>query len=165
LRPLSELDIARRFAATCSRYFGSFSSCNRTQYIDAARRSTRWCGICPKCQFVYLALATSLPRSEVESIWGSDVFATSPVDGFRSLLGLAEWKPFECVGEHQECRVALSMLIKRSEWANHPVLLALADEVRAVGGWPTEADHDEVFALAAAPLVPPDYAEVIRATP
>jgi UDP-N-acetyl-alpha-D-muramoyl-L-alanyl-L-glutamate epimerase len=164
LRPLSELDIARRFASTCERYFGSFSSCNRTQYIDAARRSLRWCGECPKCQFVYLALSTVLSRERVESIWASELFATSPIEGFRSLLGLSDWKPFECVGEHVECRVALAMIVDRPEWAGHDVLQRLADEVKSVGGWPTEADRAACFAFLPAPLIPSDYRGVIHAT-
>ncbi len=163
LRPLSELEIARRFAATCERYFGSFSSCNRTQYIDAARRSTRWCGECPKCQFVYLALSTSLSREQVETIWEAELFSTSPIDGFRALLGLAEWKPFECVGEHLECRVALALVSARADWTDHPVLAALAEEVRSVGGWPTQDDVAACFSLADAPFVPNDYAGVIHA--
>ncbi len=163
LRPLSELDISQRFAATCQRYFASFSSCNRTQRIDPSRRVTRWCGECPKCQFVYLALCTSLSREEVETIWGAELFSTSPIEGFRALLGLAEWKPFECVGEHLECRVALASIIERPEWANHPVLRQLAGEVQAVNGWPDAADHAAVYSLQAAPLVPADYRGIIHA--
>jgi UDP-N-acetyl-alpha-D-muramoyl-L-alanyl-L-glutamate epimerase len=161
LRPLSELEISRRFAATCERYFGSFSSCNRTQRIDPTRRVTRWCGECPKCQFVYLALATALPRETVEMIWGEELFASSPLDGFRSLLGLTEWKPFECVGEHLECQVALAALVAHSEWATHPVLLLLAEEVRATQTWPTDADRDAVFGAQPAMLVPRDYRQVL----
>jgi UDP-N-acetyl-alpha-D-muramoyl-L-alanyl-L-glutamate epimerase len=163
LRPLSELDIARRFAATCERYFDSFSSCNRTQYIDANRRSDRWCGECPKCQFVYLALATVLSKEHVVSIWGAELFAESPVVGFRSLLGLSDWKPFECVGEHVECRVALAMILERPEWADHEVLVRLADDVKSVDGWPTDADRSSCFDMFPAPLIPTDYRGVIRA--
>jgi UDP-N-acetyl-alpha-D-muramoyl-L-alanyl-L-glutamate epimerase len=162
LRPFSELEISRRFAATCSRYFGSFSSCNRTQRIDPARRVQRWCGECPKCQFVYLALATSLSKAQVIEIWGSELFASSPIEGWRSLLGLAEWKPFECVGEHIECRVALAMLIDRPEWADHPMLAMLADEVRAIDGWPSQADHAATFTPSPAPLLPIDYRWVLN---
>jgi UDP-N-acetyl-alpha-D-muramoyl-L-alanyl-L-glutamate epimerase len=165
LRPLSELDISQRFAATCQRYFDSFSSCNRTQRIDPARRVTRWCGECPKCQFVYLALCTSLPRAEVERIWGAELYASSPMEGFRALLGLSEWKPFECVGEHLECRVALASIIERDEWSDHPTLRYLAAEVRAGSGWPTDADVCSVYALHAAPLVAPDYRGIIHSGP
>jgi UDP-N-acetyl-alpha-D-muramoyl-L-alanyl-L-glutamate epimerase len=162
LRPLSELEISRRFAQQCTRYFDSFSSCNRTQRIDPARRVSRWCGECPKCQFVYLALATSLPRTAVERIWGSELFATSPLDGFRSLLGLAEWKPFECVGEHVECRVALQYVVAQPEWADHVVLGQLASEVQQVGGWPTDAEVAAVYARGADTLLPTDYRNVLQ---
>jgi UDP-N-acetyl-alpha-D-muramoyl-L-alanyl-L-glutamate epimerase len=161
LRPLSELDISRRFAATCQRYFASFSSCNRTQRIDPARRVTRWCGECPKCQFVYLALATALDRDVVEAMWGSDLFATSPIEGFRALLGLTDWKPFECVGEHLECRVALQAIVANDQWAYHPVIAQLSQEVFADGGWPTEVDAASVYRPQPAPLVPMDYGDVI----
>ncbi len=161
LRPLSELDISQRFAATCERYFDTFSSCNRTQRIDPARRVARWCGECPKCQFVYLALSTALPRSAVEQIWGAELFESSPVEGFRALLGLSEWKPFECVGEHLECRVALAAIIDRAEWADHRVLRQLADEVRAVDGWPTEADVRSVYTLHLAPRIAQDYQGIV----
>jgi UDP-N-acetyl-alpha-D-muramoyl-L-alanyl-L-glutamate epimerase len=161
LRPLSELDISRRFALTCQRYLGSFSSCNRTQRIDPERRVTRWCGECPKCQFVYLALSTALDRSVVESIWGTDLFATSPIDGFRALLGLSEWKPFECVGEHLECLVALQQICANPQWANHPVLMQLGNEVAAGAGWPSAEQRAEVYTAQPAPLIPPDYQDVI----
>ncbi len=162
LRPLSELDISRRFAESCQRYLDSFSSCNRTQRIDPARRVTRWCGECPKCQFVYLALATSLSRETLERIWGSELFASSPVEGFRSLLGLSEWKPFECVGEHLECRVALQAVLANPDWVEHPVLQDLANQVQAANGWPTEVDVVDVYAKQDAPLVPPDYVDVLQ---
>jgi UDP-N-acetyl-alpha-D-muramoyl-L-alanyl-L-glutamate epimerase len=161
LRPLSELDISRRFALTCQRYLGSFSSCNRTQRIDPNRRVTRWCGECPKCQFVYLALSTALDRSVVEDIWGTDLFATSPIDGFRALLGLSEWKPFECVGEHLECQVALQQISANPQWANHPVLMQLANEVATGVGWPSVEQRTEVYTAQPAPLIPSDYQDVI----
>ncbi len=162
LRPLSELEISRRFALNCQRYLGSFSSCNRTQRIDPARRVTRWCGECPKCQFVYLALSTSLEREVAEGIWGADLFMTSPIEGFRALLGLTEWKPFECVGEHLECRVALRSIYTNSKWANHPVLHQLAAEIEAAGGWPTDQEAQSVYELQPAPLIPADYRSVIQ---
>ena len=86
LRGMSELSIARQFAATCERYFSTFSSCNGAFRTDPARRVDRWDGTCAKCQFVFLALATVLGRGELESIWGVDVFAVSPLSGFEALL-------------------------------------------------------------------------------
>jgi UDP-N-acetyl-alpha-D-muramoyl-L-alanyl-L-glutamate epimerase len=160
LRPLSELSIAQRFAATCQRYFESFSSCNAAFRLDPARRVSRWCGHCPKCQFVYLALATALRRETLERIWGAELFATSPIDGFRALLGLSEWKPFECVGESGECRVALSLLAEHEQWGDHPIVAQLAEEVLLAQRWP---DHDEAVAIFSpeSAFVPQQYAHLL----
>jgi len=162
LRPLSELAIARRFANTCGRYFGSFSSCNAAFRLDPARRASRWCGHCPKCQFVYLALATALDREVLEGIWGSELFESSEEDGFAALLGLRDWKPFECVGEYGECRVALQMVMENPQWAQHPVLARLKSQLQAAGGWPTAADRARVFAESPS-FVPADFLEILEA--
>lgn len=161
LRPLSELGIARAFAATCGRYLKSFSSCNAAFRLDPARRVSRWCGHCPKCQFVYLALATSLSRSTLETIWGAELFATSPTQGFLALLGLSEWKPFECVGESEECRVALAMVCESPEWTTHPTIAALTTAVRAAGKWPTEQQRRAAFLPQAAPGIPKQYVHAV----
>jgi UDP-N-acetyl-alpha-D-muramoyl-L-alanyl-L-glutamate epimerase len=161
LRPLSELAIARAFAQTCRRYLESFSSCNAAFRLDPARRISRWCGHCPKCQFVYLALATSLPRASLEHIWGEELFATSPMEGFEALLGLAEWKPFECVGESSECRVAISMLGESEEWSSHPVVKKLSERVRAAGLWPTAEERATVFTAIPSSAIPKRYAHVV----
>ncbi len=160
LRPLSELGIARRFAQTCGRYLNSFSSCNAAFRLDPTRRVSRWCGQCPKCQFVYLALATALPRATVESIWGADLFTSSSMDGFAALLGLTDWKPFECVGESGECRVALRLVMEQPEWRDHPVLSQLRSQVEAAGQWPSDEDLRAVFSLADS-RIPADYADVL----
>jgi UDP-N-acetyl-alpha-D-muramoyl-L-alanyl-L-glutamate epimerase len=161
LRPLSELAIARAFADTCMRYLASFSSCNAAFRLDPARRVSRWCGQCPKCQFVYLALATSLPREQLLEVWGTELFSDSPREGFEALLGLTEWKPFECVGESGECRVALAMLTESPQWSEHPVVQALADRVRSAGRWPTEADRVAVFTSLPTSTTPQRYAHVL----
>ncbi len=164
LRPLSELAIARRFAQTCDRYFDSFSSCNAAFRLDPARRTSRWCGQCPKCQFVYLALATALDRSRLESIWGAELFGTSPQEGFTALLGLQEWKPFECVGEYGECRVALQMVMDNPQWSGHPVLANLRERVADADGWPTPDERARVFALGET-FAPAEFAALIASSP
>jgi UDP-N-acetyl-alpha-D-muramoyl-L-alanyl-L-glutamate epimerase len=161
LRPLSELAIARAFAKTCGRYLESFSSCNAAFRLDPARRISRWCGHCPKCQFVYLALATSLPRASLERIWGEEMLGTSPMEGFEALLGLAEWKPFECVGESGECRVAISMLCESEEWSLHPVVKELSERVRVAGLWPTAAERAAVFRAIPSSAIPKRYVHVV----
>src|SRR3546814_18831981 len=60
LRPLSELAVARQFAKS-DRYAAHFSSCNRNFHLLGAPPVGRWCGVCPQCPFVFLALAPLLP--------------------------------------------------------------------------------------------------------
>ncbi len=65
----SELAVARQFAH-CARYDAYFSSCNRNFHILGERPAHRWCGQCPKCHFVFLALAPFMPKTRlVRDLW------------------------------------------------------------------------------------------------
>ena len=66
MRPLSELAVAERFART-SRYDDVFSSCNRNFRILGPKPADRWCGQCPKCHFVFLALAPFMSRLPLDA--------------------------------------------------------------------------------------------------
>lgn len=125
LRPLTELRVARRFAQHRD-YHPIFTSCNRAYRMNAEAGAT-WCGNCPKCRFVFLILAPFMPRAELLSIWeGKDLLADEEQrDGFVELLGAeGTLKPFECVGEPDECRVAVTLLREHPDWKDHPALLA-----------------------------------------
>src|SRR3569623_1417965 len=56
LRPFSELAVTQRFARLAP-YFPVFSSCNRNFKLLGPTPAARRCGQCPKCHFVFLALA------------------------------------------------------------------------------------------------------------
>lgn len=116
LRPLSELAVTRLFARE-SRYDGVFSSCNRNFRILGPRPADRWCGQCPKCHFVFLALAPFLPKPRLLGIFGRNLLDDeTQAAGFDALLEFREHKPFECVGEGRESRAALFALSQRPEW-------------------------------------------------
>lgn len=143
LRPINEIRIARRFA-TLTEYHPVFTSCNRAFRIHGA--SATWCGECPKCRFIFLMLAPFLRRDALLEIFGGrDLFADeAQLTGFLELLGADGLvKPFECVGEPDECRVALSLLREHEDWSGHPFLArpeiawvsATAAEREAVFGW------------------------------
>ncbi|MGE4427067.1 MAG: endonuclease domain-containing protein, partial [Solirubrobacteraceae bacterium] len=68
LRPASELAIARAFSRL-ERYHPRFTSCNAVFRIDPGRRASNWCGDCPKCRFVYLALAPWIEPPALEAIF------------------------------------------------------------------------------------------------
>ncbi len=136
LRPITELRIARRFADHTA-YHQVFTSCNRAFKLQEHERTT-WCGNCPKCRFVFLCLAPFLSRDALLAIFsGRDLFADeSQFEGFLELLGAEGLvKPFECVGEPDECRVALTLLRDHPDWQGPPLPRApRAGRVRRAGG-------------------------------
>ena len=132
LRRESELAICREFACL-DQYHGVFSSCNRNFHLDGPRTS-RWCGRCPKCLFVYLALAPFLSPEPLRAIFGKDLLADAGLlDGFAELLEIDTHRPFECVGEAKEARVALRLLAESTEWDQHVVVKKLLERMHDHG--------------------------------
>jgi UDP-N-acetyl-alpha-D-muramoyl-L-alanyl-L-glutamate epimerase len=116
LRPLSELAVARQFSRS-DRYDAWFSSCNRNFHLLGERPANRWCGICPKCHFVFLALAPFMPKPRLVGIFGRNLLDDPEQSaGYDALLEFEDHKPFECVGEGRESRAAMNALTTRPEW-------------------------------------------------
>lgn len=129
LRPLSELAVAERFARN-ARYDDVFSSCNRNFRILGPRPADRWCGQCPKCHFVFLALAPFMPKPRLLGIFGRNLLddvALAPA--FDALMEYRDHKPFECVGEGIESRAAMAALAARAEWREDALVARFADEI------------------------------------
>jgi len=147
LRPLSELAVAERFART-SRYDDVFSSCNRNFRILGPKPADRWCGQCPKCHFVFLALAPFMPKPRLLAIFGRNLLDdASLAPAFDALMEYRDHKPFECVGEGIEARAAMAALAARAEWREDAVVARFADEIL-----PSLDARD----LALAPLLVPE---------
>lgn len=129
LRPLSELGVTERFARL-TRYHPLFSSCNRNFRIRGERPSQRWCGQCPKCQFVFLALAPFMSKPALLAIFGRNLLDEPDlIPGFDALIEYGAHKPFECVGEARESRAALKYLSDRADWREDTIVRRFADEV------------------------------------
>ena len=127
LRPISEIHIAKLFARLCPKYFPVFTSCNRAFKLDETKRLTHWCGACDKCRFVFLILAPFMDKETLIKIVGTNPLNDeSQLDGYKELLGLAGHKPFECVGEIDECRFAFLELAQSSAWKDDAVVHRLA---------------------------------------
>jgi hypothetical protein len=125
LRRDRELSVCREFAGL-DRYHDVFSSCNRNFHLDGAR-TDRWCGSCPKCHFVFLALAPFMTPEALVGIFGANLLDDeSQLEGFRALLALDGAKPFECVGEADEARAALAALAGDARWRDCRVVAGLA---------------------------------------
>jgi len=111
LRVFSELKIAELFAKKAwAKYGHAFSSCNVANYQQGVQNTElKWCGNCPKCANSYLLFAPFIAPDELQSLFGGqDLFAKpSLTDIFKGLLGIDGFmKPFECVGEVDELRLA-----------------------------------------------------------
>jgi hypothetical protein len=126
LRPLAEIEIARRFARYPA-YFGAFRSCNTAFRQALAERGRHWCGNCPKCRFVFLALAPFVAKTELVEIFGNNLLDDMrQVSGFAELCGFSRHKPFECVGEVDESAAALAHLARDPQWRSDAVVERLA---------------------------------------
>jgi len=129
LRPLSELAVARQFART-DRYDAHFSSCNRNFHILGDRPANRWCGQCPKCHFVFLALAPFMPKPRLMGIFGRNLLDDATLaPGFDALIEYRDHKPFECVGEGREARAAFAALAVRPAWREDALVERFAREI------------------------------------
>ncbi len=160
LRPYSELWIAHRFAELTD-YHLEFHSCNRAFASDPAKRLDHWCGVCPKCCFIDLILAPFLAEERLGTIFGGHEPLADPAlhDEFARLTGTsATAKPFECVGDVDECRAAVGLALERPDRADFPLLRALADEVAAVAAAGAVSDPDRLLRPIGAHFVPERYA-------
>jgi hypothetical protein len=160
LRPLYELQISHLLANYPEHYF-SFRSCNVGQKEDL------WCGACAKCAFVYASLFPYLPFEKMMEIFGKDYYRETSIEPFiRQLVGLGQYKPFECVGLKEESILAVGLAIQKYRSAEKqvpPLLLSLEKELgidkteiintlkkRVENGW--NQKH----------FLPPEYAKLLK---
>ena len=147
LRPLSELAVARQFARS-QHYDAHFSSCNRNFHLLGERPVNRWCGVCPKCHFVFLALAPFMSKPRLMGIFGRNLLDDPEQQGgYDALLEYRDHKPFECVGEARESRAALAALAARPEWREDALVRRFAEEI---------APQLDPVELAVEPLLVPE---------
>lgn len=109
IRKMSDLEIAKRFAKY-KEYHPYFTSCN----ISLKLQKEKWCKNCPKCVFTFLTLYPFLKEKEILKIFGENIFENKkllPI--FERLLGLKNFKPFECVGTPKEAKKAIELSLKK----------------------------------------------------
>src|ERR1700677_3508842 len=158
LRDRTELWVGNEFGAL-DRYHSSFRSCNKAFYADPARRLQYWCGECDKCCFIDLILAPFLSAEalgEIFAVKGEPLRHPELRGKFRGLLG-AGAKPFECVGEVNECRAAVLLAARRADRGDDALLRDLAAEVAAWPDAPAEADARAMLAPVGENFIPDAY--------
>lgn len=120
LRPLTEFQIARYFAALPTAWHEIFRSCN------AGAKEDKWCGHCAKCLFVAVILSPFLPYAEIARLLSSDIMNLPEMEPvLQELCGALPNKPFECVGSRKEVNISLCLAIAKAEreGAELPLLL------------------------------------------
>jgi UDP-N-acetyl-alpha-D-muramoyl-L-alanyl-L-glutamate epimerase len=126
LRPLYELQVVKLFSGY-PRQFAAFRSCNRGSKRNA------WCGECAKCLSIFAELSPFVPNPEIRAIFGQDLFERADlVPLARSLAGLTETRPLECVGAIDETLAAFHLSLAKAATtgaALPPVLSWFAREV------------------------------------
>jgi UDP-N-acetyl-alpha-D-muramoyl-L-alanyl-L-glutamate epimerase len=158
LRDRTELWVGAKFAAL-TQYHATFRSCNKAFIIDRQRRLGHWCGNCDKCAFIDLILAPFMSPGQLRAVFAADGGGAEPLDNpelapkFEALLGAGS-KPFECVGEVNECRAALVLAARRPDRAGAPLLQRLAAEVTGRPDAPTEAEIEAMRHPVGASFVP-----------
>jgi UDP-N-acetyl-alpha-D-muramoyl-L-alanyl-L-glutamate epimerase len=162
LRPLSEIEIARCFAKY-REYFRIFRSCNAAFRQSPAARGSGWCGNCPKCRFVFLALAPFIEKTELIDIFGHNLLDDQTQrDGFAQLCGLREHKPFECVGELAESAAVMSYLGNHPDWREDVVIRQLHGAFASLRQW-DPAGFRALFEVKQPHRVPGSYMAMLDA--
>lgn len=140
LRNMSELDVTKEFVKY-PKYFRVFSSCNNNFKIlkplglaqggQVQNDKSLWCGECAKCLFVFTLLSAFLSKKEVLDIFGKNLFEDkSLLFLFKELIGVRNFKPFECVGTPDEVKVALDLTYKKGEFDETTLMDFYKNEIR-----------------------------------
>jgi UDP-N-acetyl-alpha-D-muramoyl-L-alanyl-L-glutamate epimerase len=117
LRPLNELQIGKIFSGL-SHQHQHFRSCN------AGSKTDSWCGVCPKCLFTWIILAPFLDEGKLMAVFGAHLLKNRElIPILEQLTGIADEKPFECVGTIREVNMALALTIRKYADKPLPVLL------------------------------------------
>ena len=162
LRDRTELWIAEEFAGL-EQYHRTFRSCNRAFHLDPKSRLGHWCGKCDKCCFIDLILAPVMSAEALRAVFAADGGGAEPLTDralapkFGALLGTGT-KPFECVGEVNECRAAVVLAARRADRADCALLQELAADVAGRPDAPADAEIAAMRRPVGQNFVPAPYA-------
>jgi hypothetical protein len=89
-----------------------------------------------------------MSRDRLVGIFGRDLFADpAQLPGFKELLGIGGARPFECVGDEAECRLAAGLAFETVDWKSSAMLGELTSQIEAESG----ATTDDETILSASP--------------
>src|SRR3546814_12052997 len=61
----------------------------RSFHLLGERPVGRWCGVCPKCHFVFLALAPFMPKPRLMGIFGRNLRSEEHTSELQSLMRIS----------------------------------------------------------------------------
>lgn len=98
-RPLYELQLVNSLNTR------SFASCNQRLAEGT------WCGQCPKCIWIWVAIAALDSPADATTLIGADPrHSETSMEILRDMAGLGTEHPFECTGSPEEVAAALDSL-------------------------------------------------------
>ena len=103
LRPFYEIRIAAMLSQL-PQYLDSFVSCNK---------GSHWCNDCPKCAFIFLALAPFIELERLVSVFGENLIEKRSIRLYLLDLLSGRVKPWECVGTQGECQLAMKLTLAK----------------------------------------------------
>ncbi|MDO8603889.1 MAG: hypothetical protein Q7K40_00520 [bacterium] len=126
LRKFSELEIVRQFVKY-PQYHHDVTSCNNYFWLpriqQRMQRTNYWCNQCPKCVFLFACFSAFLPKKELLSIFGANLYPKRRLlPLFKRILGIEGFKPLDCVGEPEEMILAMHIAVQRGEYADTPAI-------------------------------------------
>lgn len=126
LRKYSELEIVKHFLRY-PQYLHDVTSCNNyfclSPFHQSLVRKNYWCNRCPKCIFLFACFSAFLPKKELVSIFGSNLYSKNHLlPLFKSILGVSGTKPLDCVGEPEEMILAMHYASRREEYSDEPIM-------------------------------------------
>lgn len=129
LRPLSELHITKIFSQY-PEYANLCTSCNANWRLVKERPAEKWCGVCPKCAFVFAMLSAFIEEPMLTEIFNGNLYENETLlPLFRQLLGTEGFKPFECVGTPEETQAAFVLAHRRGNYEETPAMRCFVAEV------------------------------------
>lgn len=126
LRKYSELEIVRRFVKY-PKYLHYVTSCNNYFWLSRPAqmmmKKAYWCKRCPKCVFLFACFSAYLPKKEVVSIFGADLYTHERLLPLvKRILGTEGFKPLDCVGEPEEMILAMHYGERSKEYIGEPAI-------------------------------------------
>jgi len=155
LRPLGELQIAWLFSHMPA-YHTVFRSCN------AGSKTDTWCGKCPKCLFTFIILSPFMGTEALTSVFGRNLLDDPGLlETLLKVTGLADEKPFDCIGTIDEVNLALGATLELMQGKELPRLLKEYSESPSYHGY-REHDFRTLLSSWQPNRLPMQFEEVLK---